>query len=57
MTEGRSNTFLSFVVEGYDAAVRERQLQLALTLLTRHLTRHRTIDFVCQPVLASHGFQ
>ena len=54
VTQRCGNTLLSFIVEGYDAAVRERQLQLALALLTCHLTRHGAIDFVRQPVLAGH---
>ena len=57
MTDGCCNTFFTTIVEGYDTAVGEWQLDFALALLTSNLTRHGTVHLVGQPVLASHSLQ
>ena len=57
MSQCRGNTFLSTVVEGYHATIRQRQLDFALTLLTRNLTRHRAVNLIGEPVLAGHSLQ
>ena len=51
------DTLRACIVESHHATVRERQLQLTLTLLARHPTRHRTVNLVGQPVLASHSLK
>ena len=57
MAEGGGDTFLAAVVEGYDAAVAQRQLYLALALLARYLSRHGAVYLVGEPVLAGYGLQ
>ena len=57
MTDGGGYTLVAAVVEGYHAAVAQRQLNFALTLLTGYLTRYGAVYLVGQPVLAGYGFQ
>ncbi len=55
--DGRSDALAAAVVKRHDTAVGERQLQLALCLLVRHLARHGAVDLIGEPVLAGHGLQ
>ena len=57
MSDRSGDTCLSAIVESHGTTVRERELKHALTLLTSHLTCHRTIDLIGQPVLTSHAFE
>ena len=57
MSQRGGDTLLAAIVEGHDAAVAQRQLYLALTLLAGDLARHRAVHLVRQPVLAGHGLQ
>ena len=57
MTEGGGDTRLAAIVEGHHATVGQRQLDDALRLLARNLTRHRAVDLVGQPILAGHGLE
>ena len=57
MTQRSCDTLTAAVVESHHAAVAQRQLQFALTLLARNLARYRTVHFVSEPVLASHRLQ
>ena len=57
MAESCGYTLLATIVEGYDTTVAEWQLYASLALLACYLSRNRTVNLVCQPVLASHGFK
>ena len=57
MTDRRSDTRLSAIVESHGTQVAQRQLQFALALLACHLARYRTVHLVGQPVLASYRLQ
>ena len=57
MTQRSGDTCLAAVVEGHDAAIAQRQLELAHALLAGNLARHGAVHLVGQPVLAGHGFQ
>ena len=57
MSESRSHTVYAAIVEGNHAAVRERELQFTLTLLTGYLACNGTVDFVRQPVFAGHSLK
>ena len=54
MADGRGNALHATVVERHDTAVGQRQLDLALALLTRNLSRHGAIHLIRQPVFAGH---
>ena len=57
MTESSGYTLASTIVESHDAAVRKRQLNLALALLAGNLTSNGTVHLVGQPVLTSHSLK
>ena len=57
MSDRSGDTCLSAIVESHCTTVRERELKHTLALLASHLTCHRTIDLVGQPVLTSHAFE
>ena len=57
MSERSGNTLGACIVESHNAAVRERQLQFTLTLLTCYAASHRTVHLVGEPVLTSHSLQ
>ena len=56
MPQGGGYTLAATIVEGYHTAVAQRQLNLALALLTGYFARHRAVHLVGQPVLAGYGF-
>ena len=45
------------IIKSHHSAVRERELQLSLTLLACHLSCDRTVHLVGEPVLARYSFQ
>ena len=55
MTHCCYDTLLATVVESYNTAVGEWQLNLTLALLTGNLTRYGAVHLVGQPVLTSHS--
>ena len=57
MTEGGGNALLTSIVEGYDTAVGEWQLDLALALLTSNLTRHGAVHLIGEPVFTGDGLE
>ena len=57
MADGGGNTLASAVVKGHHAAVAQRQLYLALTLLTGNLTRYGAVNLVGEPVFAGYSLQ
>ena len=57
MTDCRSNTFATTIVEGDNTTVTQRQLYLTLTLLTGYLTGHGAIYLIRQPVFAGDSLQ
>ena len=57
VSDGGGNALMAAVVECYDAAVAERQLYLALTLLAGNLAGHGAVYLVREPVLAGHGLK
>ena len=57
MANGGGDALLATIVEGHHAAVAQRQLQHALTLLAGNLSRHRAVYLVGKPVLAGHDLQ
>ena len=57
MTYGSCDTLLAAIVKSYDTAVRERQLQLTLALLTGNLTCYGAVHLVGQPILTCNSLQ
>ena len=57
VTDSGGDTGATAIVERHHAAVGQRQLEFTLTLLVCHLTRHRTVHLVGEPVFAGHGFE
>ena len=57
MADRSGYALLAAVVESHYSTVAERELYLALTLLTGHLAGHRTVNLVCEPVLGCHSLQ
>ena len=57
MADGGGDTGATAIVERHHAAVGQGQLEFALTLLVCHLTRHRTVHLVGEPVFAGHSFE
>ena len=56
MAQSRGDASFAVVVQGTDAKVAQRQLNLAHALLLRHTTRHGAVHLVGEPVFAGHGF-
>ena len=57
MSQSRSDTFATAIVQRHHATIAQRQLYLSLTLLAGNLSRYRAVHFVRQPVLTSHSLQ
>ena len=57
MSQRSCDTFFAAIIQSYDTAVAQRQLEFALALLAGNLTCYGTVYLVCQPVFAGNGFQ
>ena len=57
MSQSGGDALHPTVVECYHAAVTERQLNLALTLLACNLSSHGAVNLIGEPVLAGYGLQ
>ena len=57
MAYGGGDAAAAGVVESHHAAVAQRQLYLALALLTGHAAGYRAVYLVGKPVFAGHGFE
>ncbi len=57
MTDSGCDTLLAAIVKSNHTAIRERQLQLALALLTCNLTCYGAVNLVGQPILTCNSLQ
>ncbi len=57
MADRGGDTLCAGIVESHDSAVTQRELYLALTLLTGNLAGNRAVNLIGKPVLGSHGFK
>ena len=57
MADGSGDAALAAIVERHGAAVRQRELQFALTLLAGHTSGDTAVHLVRQPVFACYGFE
>ena len=57
MTDSGCDTLLAAIVKSNHTAVRERQLQLTLALLTCNLTCYGAVNLVGQPILTCNSLQ